>query len=171
MCDPRHAQLAKLLADFSTKLQPGERVLIDAYDIPESMTIALVRAARACGALPFVQIHTGRVAASWRWRPATHNMSCSRRSSWRACKKMQAYIALRGSHNITEMSDVPGDRMKLVMKADAAGDSTSASTRRSGCVLRWPTAAMAQQAGMSTEAFEDFYFDVCTLDYAKMGPA
>jgi aminopeptidase len=38
-------------------------------------------------------------------------------------------------------------------------------------VLRWPTSAMAQQAGMSTEAFEDFYFKVCTLDYARMLPA
>jgi aminopeptidase len=38
-------------------------------------------------------------------------------------------------------------------------------------VLRWPSPAMAQLAGMSTEAFEDFYFDVCTLDYAKMSRA
>ena len=38
-------------------------------------------------------------------------------------------------------------------------------------VLRYPTPAMAQQAGMSTEAFEDFYFDVCTLDYEKMSRA
>jgi aminopeptidase len=29
---------------------------------------------------------------------------------------------------------------------------------------------MAQQATMSTEAFEDFYFRVCTLDYARMKP-
>jgi len=27
-----------------------------------------------------------------------------------------------------------------------------------------------QQAAMSTEAFEDFYFKVCTLDYARMRP-
>ncbi len=37
-------------------------------------------------------------------------------------------------------------------------------------VLRWPTPAMAQMAGMSTEAFEDLYFKVCTLDYSKMDP-
>ncbi len=37
-------------------------------------------------------------------------------------------------------------------------------------VLRWPTSSMAQQAGMSTEAFEDFYFRVCLLDYEKMIP-
>jgi aminopeptidase len=30
---------------------------------------------------------------------------------------------------------------------------------------------MAQMAEMSTEAFEDFYFKVCTLDYAKMSRA
>jgi aminopeptidase len=37
-------------------------------------------------------------------------------------------------------------------------------------VLRWPSPSMAQLAGMSTEAFEDFYFRVCTLDYARMAP-
>ena len=39
------------------------------------------------------------------------------------------------------------------------------------CVLRWPTSAMAQQASMSTEAFEDFYFRVCLLDYKSLLPA
>src|SRR5881628_596748 len=38
-------------------------------------------------------------------------------------------------------------------------------------VLRWPTPSMAQAANMSTEAFEDFYFDVCTIDYRKMARA
>ncbi len=38
------------------------------------------------------------------------------------------------------------------------------------CVLRWPSPSMAQQAGMSTERFEKFFFDVCTLDYSRMQP-
>ena len=80
---------------------------------------------------------------------------------------MQAYIAIRGSHNITELSDVPGDRMTLAMKTlRPVIDHRVKKTK--WCVLRWPTAAMAQLAGMSTEAFEDFFFRVCTLDYAKM---
>ena len=36
------------------------------------------------------------------------------------------------------------------------------------CALRYPTRAMAQMAGMSTDAFEEFYFDVCTMDYSRM---
>ena len=35
------------------------------------------------------------------------------------------------------------------------------------CVLRYPNEAMAQLSGMSTREFEDFYFDVCTLDYGR----
>src|SRR5262249_46769883 len=35
----------------------------------------------------------------------------------------------------------------------------------------WPTPSMAQGAGMSTEAFEDLYFDVCTMDYRRMARA
>ena len=38
-------------------------------------------------------------------------------------------------------------------------------------ILRYPNAAMAQLAGMSVEKFEDFYFQVCNLDYSKMNAA
>lgn len=38
-------------------------------------------------------------------------------------------------------------------------------------VLRYPNESMAQLSGTSTEAFEDFYFQVCNLDYSKMGRA
>src|SRR5207248_7046248 len=82
-------------------------------------------------------------------------------------KKMDAYIAVRGSHNITELSDVPPEQMKLVAKKmRPVIDWRIKKTK--WVVLRWPTASMAQLAGMSTEAFEDFYFDVCTLDYRKL---
>lgn len=37
--------------------------------------------------------------------------------------------------------------------------------------MRYPNDSMSQMANMSTEAFENFYFNVCTLDYAKMDKA
>jgi aminopeptidase len=37
-------------------------------------------------------------------------------------------------------------------------------------VLRWPHPAMAQSAGMSTEAFENFFFTVCAMNYSKLEP-
>src|SRR5206468_11342377 len=84
-------------------------------------------------------------------------------------KKMDAYIAVRGSNNVTELSDVPPETMKLIArKMRSVQDQRVKKTKR--VVLRWPTPSMAQLAGMSTEAFEDFFFDVCTLDYRKLQP-
>jgi len=84
-------------------------------------------------------------------------------------RKMDAYIAVRGSNNITELSDVPVKQMQLMAKKmRPVQDQRVKKTK--WVVLRWPTPSMAQLAGMSTEAFEDFYFEVCTLDYRKLQP-
>jgi aminopeptidase len=85
-------------------------------------------------------------------------------------KKVQAYIAIRGSANISENSDVPSDRMQLYSRIIRPVQDYRVNKTR-WCVLRWPTPSMAQAAGMSTEAFENLYFDVCTMDYAKMARA
>jgi aminopeptidase len=82
---------------------------------------------------------------------------------------MDAYIAVRGSHNITELSDVPPEQMKLVAKKMRPVTDWRVQKTK-WVVLRWPSPSMAQLASMSTEAFEDFYFDVCTLDYRKLQP-
>ena len=147
----------------------GEKVLLDAFDIPPEMTVALVRAVRTAGALPFVQLHQGAVTRELALGAVGEQYDVSAAVELARMKKMDAYIAVRGGANITEMSDVPPDRMKLVArKMKAVLDWRVKKTK--WCVLRWPSASMAQLAGMSTEAFEKFYFDVCTLDYARMVP-
>ena len=62
LSDPRFDQLAAGLAGFSCALKKGERVLIDAFDVPDAMIVSLIRAARAKGAHPVVQIHRARVS-------------------------------------------------------------------------------------------------------------
>jgi len=169
MHDPRFDKLASLLVSFSTALKKGERALIDAFDIPPEMTIALVRAVRNAGALPFVQLHQGAVSRELAMHAAEAALDVSSNVELARMKKMDAYIAVRGGANITEMSDVPPEQMKLVArKMKPVLDWRVKKTR--WCVLRWPSPSMAQLAGMSTEAFEKFYFDVCTLNYAKMVP-
>ena len=169
MHDPRFDKLAKLLTCFSTALKPGDKILLDAIDIPAEMTIALIRAARDAGAFPMVNVQQGRVAREMARLAEETQFGLIARYELARMKQMDAYIAIRGSENISEMSDVPSDRMKLVSrKMKPVLDHRVKKTR--WCVLRWPSASMAQQAGMSTEQFEDFYFDVCTLDYSKMQP-
>jgi aminopeptidase len=169
MTDPRFNVLAKNLVSFSTSLKPGESVLLDMFDVPDEMTVALIRATRKIGAIPLVQIHHGRVTREFARDAQEGGLATLAGVQLAQMKKMDAYIAIRGGGNITEMSDVPADRMKLVSrKMKPVLDWRVKKTK--WCVLRWPSPSMAQSAGMSTEAFEDFYFDVCTMDYARMQP-
>jgi aminopeptidase len=169
MQDPRLDKLAEVLIGYSTELKRKEKVLIDAFDVPDEMTIALVRAARKRGATPFVQLHHAPVNRELAREASDVYLNFQGRHELARMKQMDAYVALRGSHNITEMSDVPIERMKLVMKKmRPVIDYRVKKTK--WVVLRWPTPAMAQLAGMSTEAFEDFFFRVCTLDYRRMQP-
>ena len=169
MHDARFDKLAKLLVEYSTRLKRNENVLIEAFDVPDEMTIALVRTARKAGAIPFVQVQRARISREIALKATERQLDLAAAHELARMKKMDAYIALRGSHNITELSDVTPDQMKLIAKKmRPVQDHRVKKTK--WVVLRWPTPAMAQLAGMSTEAFEDFYFEVCTLDYRRLQP-
>jgi aminopeptidase len=169
MHDARFEKLATLLVEYSTRLKRNEKVLIEAFDTPDEMTIALIRAARKAGAIPFVQVQRAQINREMALKASDQQLNLIARHELARMKKMDAYIALRGSNNITELSDVPVNQMQLVAKKmRPVQDQRVKKTK--WVVLRWPTPSMAQLAGMSTEAFENFYFDVCTLDYRKLQP-
>jgi aminopeptidase len=169
MHDQRFDKLAKLLVEYSIRLKRNETVLIEAFDIPDEMTVALVRAVRNAGGVPFAQVYHVRVNRALALEASDRQLNVMASHELTRMKKMDAYIAVRGSHNITELADVPPDKMQLIgKKMRPVQDQRVKRTR--WVVLRWPTPSMAQLAGMSTEAFEDFYFDVCTLNYRKLQP-
>src|SRR5437016_1067116 len=169
MHDARFDKLAKLLVEYSTRLKRNDNVLIEAFDVPDEMVVALIRAARKAGATPFVQVQRARIGRELALEASDRQLNQGAAHELARMKKMQAYIALRGSNNITELSDVSVAKMQLVAKKmRPVQDHRVKKTK--WCVLRWPTPSMAQLAGMSTEAFEDFYFQVCTLDYEKLQP-
>lgn len=167
--DERLNELAKVLTGFSTSLKKDDRVLIDAFDVPDEMVLALVRAARQRKAIPYVQLHHARVTRELLRGAAKEQHEVTAKVELQRMKQMDAYIALRGSGNIFELSDVPAEEMQLAMGIMRPVLNWRVNKTK-WVVLRWPTSAMAQQALMSTEAFEDFYFKVCTLDYARMVP-
>lgn len=170
MHDARIDDLARQLVRYSTSLKKGEKVLIDLYDVPDSIGLALIREARSRGAVPFVRLHQGRLTREMLIGAEDEQYETIARHLLAEMKDMDAYIAVRGGHNIMETSDVPAERMRLAMKhMRPVLDHRVKKTK--WCVLRWPGPSMAQQAGMSSEAFEDFYFKVCLLDYKALLPA
>ena len=172
MIDPRMTRLADVLINYSTELKPGERILIEAIDAPHEMTCELVRLARQVGAEPLVTLKSNRVLRSLLTHGSEEQLKLIAEVEAARMKQVQAYIGLRGTRNIAELSDVPDDKMKAYQSIwwrPVHGEIRVRETR--WVVLRYPSEPMAQQAKMSTEAFEDFYFEVCTMDYRKMSAA
>lgn len=172
MQDPRLEKLADVLIRHSTKLQAGETVLIQGYDMPEDMIIALIRKVREVGGIPLVSMKNNRIQRELIHTGDVATMQQAGDYEAFRMKRVQAYIGLRGSRNISELSDVSSTAMNIYEKHWLKPVHFAIRVPHTKwVVLRWPTPSMAQQAQQSTEAFEDFYFDVCTLDYGKMAEA
>jgi aminopeptidase len=170
MFDARYDQLAEVLTGFSTRLQSGEKVLIDTFDAPPEIIVSLIRKVREKGGIPLANLQSNIVNRELLRGAEESQYQLLAEYEMVRMKGVSVYIAVRGTHNVTEHSDVPPERMKLAMKLlKPVLDQRVNKTK--WVVLRWPTPSMAQMAGMSTEAFEDFFFRVCILNYSKMEAA
>ena len=161
-------KLAKTIVHHSTKLKKDERVLIEAFDVPEEMIIVVIREVEKAGAIPFVTIKTNRILREVYHKASEHSMKAI--GKWEAARmrQMDAYVGIRGSHNTSEFSDIPSEKMKLYQTHWMNPVHLKIRLHKKWVVMRWPHPSMAQQVGMSTEAFEKLFFKVCNLDYKKM---
>ncbi|AZB43975.1 aminopeptidase [Bacillus sp. FJAT-42376] len=172
MKDPRIQKLAYNLIHYSVRLQKGEKVLIENFGLQRELVTALVKEAYEAGGFPFVLLKDQQVDRALLMGATDEHYSKIAEYEAAVMKDMDAYIGLRSGNNINEHADVPDEKMKVSSRTIGKmvhGDIRVPSTR--WVVLRYPTQSMAQLAKMSTEAFEDFYFDVCNLDYSKMDEA
>jgi aminopeptidase len=173
MKDPRYTQLAKTLVGHSMQVARGDKVFVEAFDIPHDFTVELIKTIADAGGLPLVSTKSQQIQRALFNHASPEQMKLIGQVERLRMENVQCYAGIRGSHNISETSDVPSEKMDLYEKYWWKHvHSEVRVTKTRWVVLRWPHPSMAQAAGMSTEAFEDFYFRVCAgVDYAKMREA
>ncbi|MBV8781271.1 MAG: aminopeptidase, partial [Phycisphaerae bacterium] len=173
MKDPRFTLLANLLVKHSMRVQTGDKVLIEAFDIPVEFTSELIHAVGRAGGLPIVSTYHQQVLRSLYQNASEAQMNLLGAIEKARMEGVQCYAGVRGSHNISELGDVPRDKMDLYERLWWKPVHSEVRIKKTKwVVLRWPHPSMAQAAGMSTEAFEDFYFRVCAaVDYGAMDKA
>ena len=139
MHDSRLEKLADVLTTHSVKVKPGEYVLIEGFDIPEEMIIALIRAVRGAGGIPLVEIKQNRIQRELLRDADEAGLKLIGEYEGYRMKQVQAYIGIRGSQNIAEMSDVPTEGMRAYEKhwlTPVHFDIRVSKTK--WVVLRWP---------------------------------
>lgn len=168
MKDPRAALLAKQTIEYSVALKAGEKVLIEAWDSCDDFVTEFVKAAQHVGALPYVvredkgvlrSLVLGGDEAYWKnW----YDYQIAR------MEDMDAYIAIRKDNNPCELMGVPAEKQALYNKYYSMLHEKQRNFKMKWCILRYPSPGMAQQAGVSTEEFEDFFFGANCIDYKRL---
>lgn len=172
MVDPRIKILAKNLINYSCELKKGEKVLIETIGLETPLVNELIKEAYNVGALPFVTIKDKTVDRALLMNITEDHAKQIAKYEAIRMEEMDAYIGIRSGNNVSELSDVPGNKMEIYFKYIwNEVHSKIRVPKTKWVVLRYPSPSMAQMADLSTEAFEDFYFNVCNLDYSKMSKA
>ena len=171
--DENMKKLAQQLVRYSIAAKKGDKVYVD-YIGPSTKPLAraVIKEIYATGAVPFVHFTDPQVQRETLLHCTKEQVELMAELGAAEMSQMDCYIGIRGSDNISELSDVPMENRQLynrIYETKVHHEIRVPKTR--WVVLRYPNASMAQLSETSTEAFEDFYYQVCTLDYSKMSKA
>lgn len=172
MKDPRYTTLAHNLINYSCRVKPGEKVLIEGIGECKPLIKELINEAYKAKAIPLVTLKDKEIDRALLMNCTKEQMTMMAKYEADRMNDVDCYIGVRSSENISELADVPSEKLTIYNKYfwnKVHGDIRVPKTR--WVILRYPNYSMAQSANMSTDSFEDFYFDVCNLDYSKMSKA
>lgn len=172
MKDTRFDILARNIVNYSLELKKDDKVLIEVAGLEIPLARSLVREAYKVEAMPYITITNHTLQREFLKGLSVEQAQAMAKWDMARMKDMQAYVGIRAGENVNELADVPGEKMQIYMTHYSKPVHSELRVKHTRwCVLRYPNFSMAQLAEMSTEAFEDFYFDVCNLDYSKMSKA
>lgn len=173
MRDPRHDELAKVLVRHSTRAKPGEVAMINGVGFETYPLVrAIARELIAAGAIPLLRMEDNDSLGELIATASEEQFRKLGEVLLAEMKQAQIYIGIRGTRNAFELAEAPRARLDLYNKYIAKPVHMEQRVKHSRwVVLRYPNPAMAQLANRSTDAFEDYYFQVCTVNYARMAEA
>ncbi|MCM2270974.1 MAG: aminopeptidase [candidate division Zixibacteria bacterium] len=173
MKDKRNEILGRQLIDYSLRLQKGEVLYLEIKG-KETLELGkqIVRIATEKGAVPFWFYNDESLIRQWVKSATDAQYQVQKELHLKLMERADAYIGLRGSDNPFDLADIPSEHMDKYNTLFYKPVHLEERVKRTRwVVLRYPNNAMAQLAQTSQESFEDFYFDVCCADYAKMSKA
>ena len=116
MRDPRTRKLAQLIVHHSCELRAGEAVLIESFDLNDGLVLDLIDETRAVGAIPVVSLRSNAVIRTQLLGATEAQLKVQAELELHQMKQVQAYVGIRGTNNVSELSDVPAEAMNLHQK-------------------------------------------------------
>ncbi len=172
MKDERIYRLAQNLIGYSCEIQKGQRVMIECLGMSAlSLVKVLIREIYRIGAEPYTRLENNRIRREMLKSVTKKQLDFDAACDLVKMKGMDAFIGIRAGSNANELADIKPENINAYMKYYAEVVNEQRINHTNWVVLKYPNDSLAQLAQTSLESFEDFYFDVCNLDYSQMSKA
>lgn len=165
-------KLAKNIINYSLKIKPHEKVLIEANSGAVNLINALIKEIYSQNAYPFVHLTDSKISRNIIFGTSKEHSQLCKKYMLPIIEDMDGYIGISGGDNVYELSDVPSNQMQIhSLYYSKPIHHDIRVTKTKWVILKYPTSAFAQLSHTSTENFEKFYYNVCNLNYQKMNDA
>jgi aminopeptidase len=166
--DPRLLKHADILVNYSTDIQPGDRVVIEATTAAEPMLEALIERILQRGGYPYLLTQLPRQEAIFYKYAQEAQLVQTPEFHMMAYENFEARIRLHSLTDTTQLNNVPPEKQAWFAKARAP--ILEAQMRRGPsrdfkwCTTLFPTQAYADEAGMTFEEYQDFVYSAIRAD-------
>jgi aminopeptidase len=174
VADARVTEYANLLVDRCVDVQPGWEVLVIGSAQARPLVEDVVRAIGRRKAIPIVQLSFSGMdfwPFEMIWSQTAPAELVAERSPLRVKleDECDAWIRIGAPENTREGADLSTEHHNAIMTAAHPLISRRLAAKIPWVTCRYPTPALAQEAGMSLREFEDFLFGCVLLDWDAEG--
>lgn len=165
MIDPRVTKLAKILVHYSVNAKKGEIVIINASSDAAPLALECYKEALKVGAFPKVNFSMPGFAYTYYKYSDFNQLRNFPKISEFEAKSLSCNINIGAPFNTKEFSNIDPQKIALRQKITRPISDIIIKKKWVGC--DYPTNALAQDAEMSLEEFENFLFGATNLDWKK----
>ena len=172
MADPRVEAYARLLVDYCLDVRPRMQVLVATSPLARPLYEACVRLIARRGAYVVPRVTwSSSVLTEKTWLAEAPDELLGKLAPVERfmAEHVDAVLPIEAPENTRADVDIPSSRLSLAQEAGRPLLDRVTSHAIPWVACQYPTAALAQEAGMTLRAFEDVLYDACLIDWAEAG--
>lgn len=165
MADPRIVRLASILVNHSVKVKKGELIVINSGAKGAPLALECFKMVLKKGAFPKVNFSMPHFSYAYYKYANFQQLNHFPEIAEFEAKKLDGEINIGGPFNTKEFSNI--DPKKIALRRQITHPISEICLKKKWVGCQYPTNALAQDAEMSFEEFEDFFFKATNLDWEK----
>lgn len=163
--DPRIKEHARIVTEWSTEVKKGDRVLIRASPDSHDFVVALYRKVAEMGGIPLTMMVSEEMNRAFFDGADDETIQTAPEQFEALLEKVDVMIAVRAPGNTKAMANV--DPKKVIQRSVAMKKVQELYLSKRWCLTVHPTSALAQQANMSMDEYQEFVYNATLLDWKE----